>query len=84
MKKTIFISIVYTILSACSVDSTKQNDINSSFLNKTSMVQMQHDDQPISDGALFSWSPDLKGVYQDDRFNHVDMDALLKQGIVNA
>ena len=84
MKKTIFISIVYTILSACSVDATKQNDINSSSLNNTSMVQMQYDDQLIPDGALFSWSPELKGVYKDDRFNHVDMDALLKQGIVNA
>ena len=84
MKKTILLGIVYTIISACSVDATRQYDGNSSSLNKTSIIQMHYDDQPIPRGALFSWSPDLKGVYQDDRLNYVNMDALLKQGIVNA
>ena len=81
MKKFIILSLANIILSACSVDATKEDDVNSMFLNRTSMVQKHYDDEFIPKGTLFSWSPNLKGVYQDNRLNHVNMDRLLKKGI---
>jgi len=71
-------------LNACSVGPTKEGGVNSLPLGRTSMVQKHYDDEFIANGTLFSWSPNLKGVYQDNRLDHVDMDNLLKQAIKKA
>lgn len=84
MKKIILLSLSFILLNACSVDATKKNDVNGLSLSRTSMVQKHYDDEIIPKGTLFSWSPDLKGVYPDNRLNHVNMDSLLKKGIENA
>jgi len=81
MKKIILLSLSCFLLNACAVDATKENDVNSLSLNRTSMVQKHYDDQLIPKGTLFSWSPNLKGVYQDNRLNHINMDSLLKKSI---
>jgi len=64
MKKIILLSFVCITLSACSVDAIKEGDESSSSLNRTSMVQRHYSDVLISKGTLFSWSPNLKGIYQ--------------------
>jgi len=84
MKKIILLSLACITLNACSVDPTKEVAENSLALARTSMVQKHYDDELIPNGTLFSWSPSLKGVYQDNRLDHVDMDNLLKQAIKNA
>ena len=84
MKKIILLSLVGIALSGCSTDLTRQYELNSSSLNRSSIVQMHYDEQRIPSEALFSWSADFKGIYLDNRLSHVNMDALLKQGIVNA
>ncbi len=84
MKKNILLSLVCITLNACSVDATKENDVNSLSLNRTSMVQTHYNDELIPKDSLFSWSPNLKGVYQDSRLTHVNMDKLLKNGIEEA
>ncbi|MCK5121539.1 MAG: DUF4136 domain-containing protein [Methylococcales bacterium] len=81
MKKIILLSLASIVLNACSVDANKEYDVNSVSLNRTSMVQKHYDDELIPKGTLFSWSPNLKGVYQDNRLNHVNMDRLLKKSI---
>ena len=84
MKKIILLSLVGIALSGCSTDLTRQYELNSSSLNRSSIVQMHYDEQRIPSEALFSWSADFKGIYLDNRLSHVNMDVLLKQGIVNA
>jgi len=81
MKKIILLSLASIVLNACSVGVTKEDDGNSLSLNRTSMVQRHYDDELIPKGTLFSWSPNIKGVYQDNRLNHVNMDNLLKKSI---
>jgi len=81
MKIIILLSLACITLNACSVDPTKEEGVNSLALGRTSMVQKHYDDELIPNGTLFSWSPSLKGVYQDNRLDHVDMDNLLKQAI---
>ena len=83
MKKIILLSLAGITLNACSVDAIKEDEVNSLSLNRTSMVQRYYDNQLIPNDTLFSWSPNLKAVYQDKRLNHVDMDMLLIQGIEN-
>ena len=84
MKKIILLSLVCITLSACSVNAIKQEDVSSSFLNRTSMVQRHYSDILIPEGTLFSWSPNLKGVYPDSRLANVNMDKLLKNGLEDA
>jgi hypothetical protein len=48
------------------------------------MVQKHYNDELIPKGTLFGWSPDLKGIYQDKRLNHINIDRLLKQSIEKA
>jgi len=84
MKIIILLSFACMTLNACSVGPTKEGGVNSLALGRTSMVQKHYDDELIANGTLFSWSPNLKGVYQDNRLDHVDMDNLLKQAIEKA
>jgi len=81
MKKIILLSLTSILLNACAVDASKEKDVNSFSLNRTSVVQKHYDNEHIPKGTLFSWSPDLKGVYQDNRLDHVNMDSLLRKGI---
>lgn len=83
MKKIILIGFLSVLSSACTVDKTKPNDVLSSQLGRSSVVQRNYDKTSIPAGSTFSWFPDLKGVYPDKRLQNVKMDDLLKQGIVN-
>ena len=80
MKKKLLLSLI-PLLSACSTTTTQQN---AAPRIRPVSVQVRYDTQAIPDGALFSWSPGLTGMYQDARLNHTNMDELLKKGIVNA
>ena len=81
--KKIILSSLITLLSACATNTniTRQNTTP---ISKPVSVQVRYDTQAIPTGALFSWSPELSGMYQDARLNHTNMDELLKKGIVNA
>jgi len=80
MKKIILLSLI-TLLSACTTNTTQQNATPTI---RPISVQVRYDTQAIPEGALFSWSSGLTGMYQDARLKHTNMDELLKKGIVNA
>ena len=80
MKKIVLLSFI-TLLSACSTNTTRQD---AAPITRPVSVQVRYDTQAIPAGALFTWSSGLKGIYQDARLKHTNMDELLKKGIVIA